>query len=135
MVTNTLLLKLKDRSDENIAKAKDLLLSMEGRIEYLRKVKVEVDIRHGASSYDLLLITEFAAMEDFDAYIGELYISIDKAREQAEDYGHSFEREMGFLAVHGFLHINGYDHYTPEEEAEMFGLQEEILTAYGLTRE
>ncbi|HFI0827806.1 TPA: rRNA maturation RNase YbeY [Streptococcus suis] len=74
-------------------------------------------------------------MEDFDAYIGELYISIDKAREQAEDYGHSFEREMGFLAIHGFLHINGYDHYTPEEEAEMFGLQEEILTAYGLTRE
>ncbi|MFM0599814.1 rRNA maturation RNase YbeY [Streptococcus suis] len=74
-------------------------------------------------------------MEDFDAYIGELYISIDKAREQAEDYGHSYEREMGFLAVHGFLHINGYDHYTPEEEAEMFGLQEEILMAYGLTRE
>lgn len=69
MVTNTLLLKLKDRSDENIAKAKDLLLSMEGRIEYLRKVKVEVDIRHGASSYELLLITEFAAMEDFDAYL------------------------------------------------------------------
>ncbi|HFU3946231.1 TPA: rRNA maturation RNase YbeY [Streptococcus suis] len=74
-------------------------------------------------------------MEDFDAYIGELYISFEKAREQAEDYGHSYEREMGFLAVHGFLHINGYDHYTPEEETEMFGLQEEILTAYGLTRE
>ena len=74
-------------------------------------------------------------LEDFDAYIGELFISVDKAREQAEEYGHSFEREMGFLAVHGFLHINGYDHYTPEEEAEMFGLQEEILTAYGLTRQ
>ncbi len=74
-------------------------------------------------------------LEDFDAYIGELYISVDKTREQAADYGHSYEREMGFLAVHGFLHINGYDHYTPEEEAEMFGLQEEILTAYGLTRD
>ena len=61
--------------------------------------------------------------------------SVKKAREQAEEYGHSFEREMGFLAVHGFLHINGYDHYTPEEEKEMFGLQEEILTAYGLTRQ
>lgn len=85
---------------------------------------------------DLLDNPELAEMmEDFDAYIGELFISIDKAREQAEDYGHSFDREMGFLAVHGFLHINGYDHYTPEEEAEMFGLQEEILTAYGLTRE
>ncbi|HFH9837046.1 TPA: rRNA maturation RNase YbeY [Streptococcus suis] len=74
-------------------------------------------------------------MEDFDAYIGELYISIDKAREQATEYGHSYDRELGFLAVHGFLHINGYDHYTSEEEAEMFGLQEEILTAYGLTRD
>lgn len=85
---------------------------------------------------DLLDNPELSEMlEDFDAYIGELYISIDKAHEQAKEYGHSFEREMGFLAVHGFLHINGYDHYTPEEEAEMFGLQEEILTAYGLTRE
>ncbi len=65
----------------------------------------------------------------------KIAIMSDKAHEQAEDYGHSFEREMGFLAVHGFLHINGYDHYTPEEEAEMFGLQEEILTAYGLTRQ
>lgn len=73
-------------------------------------------------------------MVEFDAYMGELFISIDKAREQAKEYGHSFEREMGFLAVHGFLHINGYDHYTIEDEAEMFGLQEEILTAYGLTR-
>ncbi len=76
-----------------------------------------------------------AVMEDYDAYIGELFISVDKAHEQAENYGHSFEREMGFLAVHGFLHINGYDHYTPEEEEEMFTLQEEILTAYGLTRD
>ncbi len=73
-------------------------------------------------------------MTEFDSYIGDLFISIDKAKEQAQEYGHSFEREMGFLAVHGFLHINGYDHYTPEEEKEMFNLQEEILKAYGLTR-
>lgn len=73
-------------------------------------------------------------LEELDPFIGELYISIDKAAEQAKDYGHSLEREYGWLTVHGFLHINGYDHYTPEEEAEMFGLQEEILTAYGLTR-
>ncbi|MGM9885936.1 MULTISPECIES: rRNA maturation RNase YbeY [unclassified Lactococcus] len=73
-------------------------------------------------------------LEELDPFIGELYISIDKAAEQAQDYGHSIEREYGWLVVHGFLHINGYDHYTPEEEAEMFGLQEEILTAYGLTR-
>ena len=99
-------------------------------LEYKPELDIAVD------EEDLLDHPELAEMlEVFDAYIGELFISVDKAREQAEEYGHSFEREMGFLAVHGFLHINGYDHYTPEEEAEMFGLQEEILTAYGLTRE
>ena len=99
-------------------------------LEYKPELDISVD------EEDLLNHPELAEMlDDFDAYIGELFISVDKAREQAEEYGHSFEREMGFLAVHGFLHINGYDHYTPEEEAEMFGLQEEILTAYGLTRE
>ena len=98
-------------------------------LEYKPELDIAVD------EEDLLDHPELAEMlEDFDAYIGELFISVDKAREQAEEYGHSFEREMGFLVVHGFLHINGYDHYTPEEEAEMFGLQEEILTAYGLTR-
>ena len=98
-------------------------------LEYKPELDIAVD------EEDLLDHPELAEMlEDFDAYIGELFISVDKAHEQAEEYGHSFEREMGFLAVHGFLHINGYDHYTSEEEAEMFGLQEEILTAYGLTR-
>ena len=88
------------------------------------------------SEEDLAENLELAEMlDEFDAYIGELFISVDKAREQAKEYGHSFEREMGFLAVHGFLHINGYDHYTPEEEKEMFTLQEEILTAYGLKRQ
>ena len=99
-------------------------------LEYKPELDIAVD------EEDLLNHPELAEMlDDFDAYIGELFISVDKAREQAEEYGHSFEREMGFLAVHGFLLINGYDHYIPEEEAEMFGLQEEILTAYGLTRE
>ena len=88
------------------------------------------------SEEDLAENSELAEMlDEFDAYIGELFISVDKAREQAKEYGHSFEREMGFLVVHGFLHINGYDHYTPEEEKEMFTLQEEILTAYGLKRQ
>lgn len=99
-------------------------------LEYKPEVPITFDEEDLADNPDLLEV-----MSEFDSYIGELFISIDKAREQAEEYGHSFEREMGFLAVHGFLHINGYDHYTPEEEKEMFGLQEEILTAYGLTRQ
>lgn len=66
--------------------------------------------------------------------LGDIIISIDKAREQASDYGHSVERELGFLAVHGFLHLLGYDHETEEEEKEMFDLQRSILDEYGLER-
>ncbi|WEG73941.1 rRNA maturation RNase YbeY [Vagococcus intermedius] len=66
--------------------------------------------------------------------IGDIMISIERAEEQAKEYGHSYERELGFLAIHGFLHLNGYDHMTPEDEKEMFDLQRKILEAYGLER-
>lgn len=67
-------------------------------------------------------------------YIGDIIICIDIAKEQAEEYNHSFERELGFLTVHGFLHLLGYDHLTEEEEKEMFSKQEDILNEYGLSR-
>lgn len=66
--------------------------------------------------------------------LGDLFISLDKVQEQALFLGHSEDREFGFLLVHGFLHLNGYDHENPTDEIKMFKLQEEILTAYGLTR-
>ena len=66
--------------------------------------------------------------------LGDIMMSVERAKEQASEYGHSYDRELGFLALHGFLHINGYDHMTPEDEKEMFGLQKEILDAYGLKR-
>lgn len=69
MITNNLLLKLKDRNTENITEARDRLLSMGGQIDVLRDLKVKVDIRHGASSYDILLITKFASMEDLEIYL------------------------------------------------------------------
>ena len=60
--------------------------------------------------------------------LGEIYISYEKAKEQAESYGHSLEREFKFLFVHGLLHLLGYDHMTKEDEKIMFALQEEILS-------
>ena len=65
---------------------------------------------------------------------GDIIISADRTREQSEEYNHSFKRELGFLAVHGFLHLLGYDHMTKEEEEEMFTKQKELLDAYGLKR-
>lgn len=70
----------------------------------------------------------------FPIDLGDIFISIDRAHEQAIEYGHPDERELGFLAVHGFLHLNGYDHMTPEDEEVMFGLQRKILDNYGLQR-
>lgn len=67
-------------------------------------------------------------------HLGDIIISYQKIEEQAKDYGHSFERELAFLTVHGFLHLNGYDHQTESEEREMFAIQEEVLLEYGLTR-
>ena len=66
--------------------------------------------------------------------LGDIYISIEKAKEQAKEYNHSLLRELSFLAVHGFYHLLGYDHQKKEEEKIMFEKQEEVLEAYGITR-
>ena len=66
--------------------------------------------------------------------LGDIYISIDKAKEQAIEYGHDLRREICFLAVHGFLHLLGYDHMKKEDEKIMFSLQEEILNEAGIKK-
>ena len=67
--------------------------------------------------------------------IGDIFICIDQAKRQAEEYGHSLDRELGFLSVHGYLHLNGYDHMTKEDEEIMFKKQEEILEKANLRRD
>ena len=59
--------------------------------------------------------------------LGDIYISIDKAKQQAEEYAHPLRRELSFLFVHGLLHLLGYDHMNKEDEEVMFRLQDEIL--------
>ena len=66
--------------------------------------------------------------------LGDIYISIDKAKSQSIEYGHSLMRELCFLSVHGMLHLLGYDHMEKEEERVMFNLQEEILDEMGIKR-
>lgn len=66
--------------------------------------------------------------------LGDIYICIDRMKEQALEYNHSETRELSFLTVHGLLHLLGYDHQTKEEEEVMFGLQRKILSDLNINR-
>ena len=66
--------------------------------------------------------------------LGDIYICIDRMKEQAIEYGHSETRELSFLTVHGLLHLLGYDHQTKEDEEVMFGLQRKILSDLNINR-
>ena len=83
-------------------------------------------------------VISFALCDDKDIIqtdeLGDIFICVDRAIEQADEYGHSVTREMAFLAVHGYLHLCGYDHMTPEDEKIMFKKQDEILNKAGITR-
>lgn len=85
---------------------------------FLDEVEGEVSINYGDNLF----------------LLGEILISIDQAKIQAEEYGHSLHREICFLFVHGLLHLLGYDHQNEIEEKEMFSLQEKILNEKGVVR-
>lgn len=81
------------------------------------------------------IIEDYAEFNEMgDLLLGDIVISLERADEQAKEYGHSFEREVGFLTVHSMLHLLGYDHMTPDDEKEMFGYQTEILNEMELKR-
>ncbi|GAV22054.1 rRNA maturation RNase YbeY [Carboxydothermus pertinax] len=79
-------------------------------------------------------VLSFPLADDEDDVLGDVVISLEKALEQAKEYGHSFLREVSFLTVHGVLHLLGHDHYTEEETRIMREKEEKILKALGLER-
>lgn len=101
--------------------------------------EINKEYRHIDRSTDVISF----AMEDNDQFyvegmprtLGDIFISVDHAKKQAEEYGHSLRREMCFLFTHGILHLLGYDHMTDEQENEMFGLQDQILGSLSIERE
>ena len=70
----------------------------------------------------------------YEDVLGDIIISIDKVKEQAEEYGHSFERELSYMVVHGFYHLMGYDHIEEEDKKIMRPKEEKILNALKITR-
>ncbi|MFD0048303.1 rRNA maturation RNase YbeY [Actinomycetes bacterium NPDC127524] len=125
---------------EEIDKGSELSVTF---VDNERIQEINKEYRHKDSATDVISFALEEMGEDeveiiggeMPRVLGDIIISIDRTREQAEEYGHTFERELGFLALHGFLHLLGYDHMNEEDEKQMFTKQREILDAYGLSRE
>lgn len=80
-------------------------------------------------------VLTFPNDDETESSLGDIFINIDRAILQSNEYGHNILREMAFLAVHGYLHLLGYDHETKEQEKIMFELQNEILEKAKIKRE
>jgi probable rRNA maturation factor len=97
--------------------------------------RINNEFRHIDKVTDVI---SFALIDDNEIVqtneLGDVFICVEKAKSQAVEYGHSERREFAFLAVHGYLHLCGYDHQTKEEEKVMFDLQEKILEGAGVKR-
>lgn len=104
-----------------------------------RNVDAETDVLSFPyfDSLELPVGKEDFSDEAFDGSrvaLGSIMISSGRAHSQAEEFGHSYERELGFLSCHGLLHLLGFDHVTEEGEKEMNGIAERVMDAVGLKR-
>lgn len=125
---------------ENIQEGTELSVTF---VDNKRIQEINKEYRHKDSATDVIsfALEEMGEEEieiigaEMPRMLGDIIISIERTKEQAEEYGHSFDRELGFLSLHGFLHLLGYDHMTEEDETVMFSRQKEILGEYGLSRE
>ncbi|QXE00462.1 rRNA maturation RNase YbeY [Terribacillus sp. DMT04] len=135
-----------DRLIQYAADAEDITKEAEISITFVDNEEIQVINRNYRQKDTPTDVISFAMQEEGEGetqiigeelpvVYGDIIISVDMAKEQAEEYEHSLERELGFLALHGFLHLLGYDHMNEADEKKMFGRQEEILNGFGLKRE
>lgn len=122
---------------EGIDKEAEVAVSFvdENEIQAINKAYRNKDAVTDVISFALEEGEDDFEMSDEPRVLGDIIICVKRALEQAEEYGHSFERELGFLSLHGLLHLLGYDHMNESDEARMFGRQDEILNAFGLRRD
>ncbi len=122
----------------NILKDFDSIMNIifvdDDEIQEINKEYRNIDRVTDVISFALKDSLDLIDIAELDDELGDIFIDLDQAFRQAKEYGHSIAREVGFLAVHGYLHLNGYDHMTKEDEEVMFKRQEEILLAANLER-
>lgn len=111
----------------------NIIFVTKDRIQQINKDYRGIDRVTDVITFALMENPSEIFMEAIDE-LGDVFICVERAIEQASEYNHSVEREMGFLAVHGYLHLLGYDHMNEADEIVMFTKQEEILAKAKLVR-
>ncbi len=126
--------------EEGIKKNLDVYVTLTNN-ETIRKINAEqrnIDKATDVLSFPMFEREEIPSLKEEDKtedILGDIIVSIEKVKEQAEEYGHSFERELAYLVTHGMLHLLGYDHMIDEEKAIMRKREEEILGVLNITRD
>ena len=129
--------------EENLTKSKLIITITLTTPENIRKINKEyrnIDRATDVLSFPMFEkeeLTKKIKNQEFmhEDVLGDIIISIEKVKDQAKEYGHSFERELSYMVVHGFYHLIGYDHMTEEEKTEMRKKEDVILNALNITRE
>ena len=108
--------------------------------EYIKKLNREyrqIDKATDVLSFPMFEKDEIKSLEnlEFEETLGDIVISIERVEEQAKEYGHSFERELAYMVVHGFYHLMGEDHMNEEEKAIMRAKEENVLNKLKIVRE
>ena len=108
--------------------------------EFIRKLNKEhrdIDYATDVLSFPVLYKEEIeeARKSDVEDTLGDIVISIEKVKEQAEEYGHSFERELSYMVVHGFYHLMGEDHIEEDDKMKMREKEEKVLELLNITRD
>lgn len=135
-------ISLFNQTDEKISKIKKLLKHVFKHVEDNKPMQIifvtQAYIKQLNETYRQIDkptdVLSFINDDELDQSLGDVFISIEQAQKQALDYGHSFEREIAFLAIHGYLHLKGYDHQNEEEEKIMVAEQERLLSLANLER-
>lgn len=103
-------------------------------IHRLNKQYRDIDTPTDVLSFAMLEGEEDSPVEESEVLLGDIVISVERAQQQAEDYGHSFTREVAYLTAHGMFHLLGYDHNSEEERKIMREKEEQILSELKITR-
>ena len=113
----------------------NVVLTTPANIRKINKEQRNIDKETDVLSFPMFEKDEIPnIISEIEEPLGDIVISIEKVKEQAEEYGHSFERELAYLVTHGMLHLLGYDHMIEEEKAVMRKREEEILETLNITR-